>query len=254
MTVLAPILHLVLSALAALAPGDDLDPEAREHFDRGLAGYNDKEYATAIKELRVAYALDPQPVILFAWAQAERLYGRCSRANKLYQRFLRSKPTRQQAEAARMGLDRCKDQPDTATADPEDEDEPEEKLEAPAPAPVEAPPPPPPEPAPRRKIDGVGVGLASAGAVLAGVGVGLLGAGQSKARDAAEGSPSYDAYADEAAGVRRLRITGGVLAGVGGALLVGGIVKLILHARAPRQDVSFWADPASAGVHFRARF
>lgn len=253
MTVLAPILPLVLSALATLAPAE-LDPEAKEHFERGLAGYNEKAYATAVKEFRVAYALDPQPDILFAWAQAERLYGRCSRATKLYQRFLKSRPSQQQAEAARIGVDRCKDQPDTAVGDPEDH-EPAEKVAETAPAPVvEDEPPPPPPPPPKRKVDGVGIGLLGGGVVLAGVGAGLLGAGQGKANNAADSAPTYDAYADEAAAVRRLRITGGVLAGIGGALIVGGIVKLVLHARQPRRDVAFWADPVGAGVHFRMRF
>lgn len=253
MTVLAPILPLVLSALATLAPAE-LDPEAKEHFERGLAGYNEKAYATAVKEFRVAYALDPQPDILFAWAQAERLYGRCSRATKLYQRFLKSRPSQQQAEAARIGVDRCKDQPDTAVGDPEDH-EPAEKVAETAPEPVvEDEPPPPPPPPPKRKVDGVGIGLLGGGVVLAGVGAGLLGAGQGKANNAADSAPTYDAYADEAAAVRRLRITGGVLAGIGGALIVGGIVKLVLHARQPRRDVAFWADPVGAGVHVRMRF
>jgi hypothetical protein len=252
MTVLAPFLSLVLCTLVAVTPGDDLDPEAKEHFERGLVDYNDKQYATAIKELRVAYALDPRPVILFAWAQAERLYGRCSRASKLYQRFLKSRPSKQQADAARLGLERCKDQPDTATEEPEDEPEP--KAIEPAPAPVEAPSPTPPPPPPRRKVDGVGIGLASAGVVLASVGAGLLGAGQSRARDASDGPTNYGAYVDEATSVRRLRISGGVLAGIGGALLIGGVVKLVLHARQPRRDVSFWADPVGAGVLLRTRF
>jgi len=253
----APLLPLVLSAFAALAPAETLDPEAREHFDSGIASYKAKEYANAIKELRIAYALDPQPVILFAWAQAERLHGRCSRADKLYKRFLKTRPSEQQTEAARQGIDRCKGQPDTAAEDPEDEDTLQDNAPAPVAETAEEAPEPEPEPEPvrpRRKIDAAGIGMLSGGVVLGAVGTGLLVAGQSKAKAAAEGAGTYDEYADDASQVRKLRITGGVLAGVGGALILAGVVKLIMHARQPRHDVSFWTAPAGAGVLVRMRF
>ncbi len=257
MTVLAPLLPIVLTALTALAPSDEMDPEAREHFDRGLASYNDKAYASAIKDLQIAYALDPQPGVLFAWAQAERLHGRCSRATKLYSRFLKSRPSQQQTEAARQGLARCKDQPDAVTREqPEDApaDEPEDAPET-TPAEDTAPTPAPPTDTPKkRRVDGLGYGLLGGGVALGTVGAALLGAGQSQARRADEGAASYEDYAADATHVHRLRIAGGVLAGVGGALIVAGVVKLVLHRRESRRDLSFWANPVGAGASFRMRF
>lgn len=254
---IAALLHpLVLSAFSALAPVETLDPEAKEHFDTGITSYKAKEYAAAIRELRTAYALDPQPVILFAWAQAERLYGRCSRAEKLYKRFLKTRPSGQQTEAARQGIDRCKDQPDTTSDDPDNVDS-QETAPAPVAETVQEAPTPAPAPAPakpRRRIDGAGLGILSAGVVLGAVGTGLLAGGQSKARAAADGAGSYDEYADETSQVRKLRISGGVLAGVGGALILAGVVKLIVHARQPRHDVSFWTAPAGGGLVVRLRF
>ncbi len=257
----ALLFPIVLSAFSALAPADAIDPEARERFDRGLTSYNAKEYASAIRSLRVAYALDPQPGILFAWAQAERLHGRCTWATKLYKRFLKTRASAQQAEAARVGIDRCKDQPDTTTADPDDEVS-EEKPSEVAPEPIleeilpESEPMPTPAPVkPKRRIDAAGIGMLGAGVVLGAVGTGLLAAGQSKAKAAMHGSENYDAYAEDAGRVRNLRISGGVLAGVGGALIIAGVVKLVLHARqSPRHDVSFWTAPAGAGVIVRLRF
>ena len=251
----APLLPLVLFVFSALAPADELDPEAKQSFDRGIASYKDKDYAEAIEELRTAYALDPQPLILFAWAQAERLYGRCSRATKLYKRFLKSRPSEQQTEAARTAVDRCKGQPDTATGDPEEET-PEKTAAVSTPEPVEeVAPEPEPEPVKKqRNIDGAGIGMLAGGVVLGAIGTGLLASGQSKAKAAADGAGSYEEYADDAGQVRKLRISGGVLAGVGGALILAGIVKLIVHARQPRHDVSFWTAPAGAGVIVRLRF
>lgn len=254
----APLLPLVLSAFSALAPVEALDPEAKEHFDKGIASYQAKEYAPAIRELRTAYALDPQPVILFAWAQAERLYGRCSRADKLYKRFLKTRPSEQQTEAARQGIDRCKGQPDTASDDvDEEEDAPKAAAPAPAVETVEEAPEPEsaPEPVkPKRRVDGVGIGMLAGGVVLGGIGTGLLASGQSKAKAAADGAGSYDEYAGDASQVRKLRISGGVLAGVGGALILAGVVKLVMHARQPRHDVSFWTAPTGGGLVVRLRF
>ncbi|HEY0133676.1 MAG TPA: hypothetical protein VGB85_06335 [Nannocystis sp.] len=252
----APLLPLVLSAFSALAPAEALDPEAKEHFDSGITSYKAKEYAAAIKELRTAYALDPQPVILFAWAQAERLYGRCSRADKLYKRFLKTRPSEQQTEAARQGIDRCKGQPDIASDDVDEQEAAKEAAPAPVAETVEEAPTPEPEPEtvkPKRRIDGVGIGMLAGGVVLGAVGTGLLASGQSKAK-AADGASSYDEYADDASQVRKLRITGGVLAGVGGALILAGVVKLVMHARQPRHDVSFWSAPTGGGLIVRLRF
>lgn len=259
MIVLAPlVVTLVLSPLPAspsvplhAAAPATMDPEAKERLDRGLADYTAKEYASAIKDFRLAYALDPRPDILFAWAQAERMYGRCSQATKLYARFLKSKPSEQQAEAARTGIGRCEGQPDTAPVDPEDL-EPEEKSVAEEKPPEPEPEPPPPPPPPR--IDAVGIGLMSVGAALGVTGGVLVGVGEHKARQLGD-APTYDAYADGVGPVRSLRLAGGVLAGVGGALLIAGVVRLIVHKkRQSRRDVAFWTDPRGAGMLVRMRF
>lgn len=261
MTVLAPLvvtlvlspLHVATSApLYAVAPAA-MDPEAKERFDRGLTGYTAKEYARAIKDFRLAYALDPRAEILFAWAQAERMYGRCSQATKLYTRFLKSKPSEQQAGAARTGIDRCKDQPDTTPADPEDVEEPEKKPVAaeqpPEPEPEPEPPPPPP-----RRVDVLGISLLGVGVALGATGGALLGVGENKARQLG-GVTSYEDYSDGVGQIRTLRIAGSVLAGVGGALIIGGIVKLIVGKKQQsRRDVGFWTDPRGAGLIVRMRF
>jgi tetratricopeptide (TPR) repeat protein len=250
MIAVAPlVITLILSTLTVSAPAGAIDPEAKQHLERGLAGYTAKDYAGAIKDLRLAYALDPRPEILFAWAQAERLYGRCSQASKLYDRFLKSKPSAQQAAAARTGIERCEGQPDTTPADPEDVEQPapqpaQEQPEQPAAA---APPPP------RPRVDAVGLGLLGVGVALGAVGGGLLGAGERKAKQLGDVA-TYDEYADGSGPVRTLRIAGGVLAGVGGALIVGGLVKLLVHRRHDRRDVAFWTDPRGAGVLVRLRF
>ena len=64
MIAVAPlVITLILSTLTVSAPAGAIDPEAKEHLERGLAGYTAKDYAGAIKDLRLAYALDPRPLI-----------------------------------------------------------------------------------------------------------------------------------------------------------------------------------------------
>lgn len=247
----ATTLSSALVALA-LAPAA-MDGEARERFDQGLASYTNKEYAEAVKQFRLAYALDPRAEILFAWAQAERLYGRCSRSTKLYKRFLASRPSEQQAEAARQGVERCKDQADTAPGDPDDLDKLAPPVAEAEPEPEPVAPSPEPPPKQQARVDPAGLGLLVGGVVVGGVGGGLLGAGASRARGL-DDVGAYDEYADGAAQVRTFRVVGGVLAGVGGALIVAGIVRVVVKARNTRREVSVWSTPNSAGVLVRLRF
>jgi hypothetical protein len=61
-----------------------------------------------------AYALDAsQPAVLYAWAQSERLGGRCPHAVELYTKFRAAKISPAQDDAARDAIAQC------AQADPQ---------------------------------------------------------------------------------------------------------------------------------------
>jgi hypothetical protein len=83
------------------------DAEARAHFDRGLEAYRARAYEQAIAELSACWRIEPHRACLFAWAQAERLAGRCVEAIGLYRRFLGLEPPKEEADRARLGLARC---------------------------------------------------------------------------------------------------------------------------------------------------
>src|SRR5262245_38585026 len=70
---LAPRVH----AADAAPPDAPMSPDARAHYDRGLALYQAKDYAGAIREFEVGYAAEPRREFLFAEAQAKRLAGDC---------------------------------------------------------------------------------------------------------------------------------------------------------------------------------
>ncbi len=103
------VVGLLLSTLDAGAEEISLaDPTAKRLLDRGVAAYLDKRYAEAITEFEAGYRVEPDPVFLFAWAQAERLRGNCVAAVPLYERLLMGKPSAQQAVTARHHLDGCR--------------------------------------------------------------------------------------------------------------------------------------------------
>src|SRR6185503_12676976 len=67
-------------------------PEARLHYERGLAHYNFGEMPAAIEEFKQAYALSNAPGLLFNLAQAERLAGQPDQALYSYRTYLRLVP------------------------------------------------------------------------------------------------------------------------------------------------------------------
>jgi hypothetical protein len=206
-------------AWASTAAADEASP-ATAVYQRGVAAYGAHDYEAAVTLFKDAYALDPRPEVLFAWAQAERLSGDCESAIALYKKFLDGNPPPVQAEAAKIPLERCErslppkvvESPPPAPAPPQ-----------PPPAIVAAPPPPPP-PAPRRFYqDALGDTLVGAGVVAAAVGVGLLASAGSP--DGAATWEEFQSRHDSA--VARTR-AGAIVAGVGAALVVGGVTRWVI--------------------------
>src|SRR5262245_49757562 len=82
-------------------------PEARQHEEQGARLFDLQQYSEAIIEFRAAYQIDPQPVYLYAIAQAERQQGDCDKAIKSYQRYLDKSPSAASADNARKNIARC---------------------------------------------------------------------------------------------------------------------------------------------------
>jgi tetratricopeptide (TPR) repeat protein len=216
--VLASVLS---SAVTARADGP---ADAKARYDNGVAAYSAHDYEAAVTWFKDAYALDPRPEILFAWAQAERLSGDCTSAIALYRKFLDGHPSDIQADAAQVPLQKC-----------------ERSLAAPAEAPgaiAPAPPAPtPPTPAPSRTRtpfyhDALGDVLFGAGVVAAAVGVGLL-----VTADSPDGASTYaDFQSRHDSAVSRTR-AGGIAVAVGAALIAGGVTHWVI-----------WGGPGDAGI------
>ena len=103
---------LLPSALHAEEAADEGEPaplkiEAEKHFNLALKHYENKEYKDAAKELGLAHGIDARTIILFAWAQAERLAGNCVEATKLYHRLRKADMSDQDRLGVLEGLERC---------------------------------------------------------------------------------------------------------------------------------------------------
>lgn len=83
--------HRALLALAfASIPTLALADPAEDHLAKGTNYYNIQEWASALKEYKESYALDPKPDTLWAIAQTQRLSGDCRSAILTYKAYMRT--------------------------------------------------------------------------------------------------------------------------------------------------------------------
>lgn len=104
-----------LAVLLAVAPARPAHAQrsdraaAKKKLAHGLELYRDEDYDAAAAEFADAYQLSERPDILFAWAQAARMAGRCQLAAKLYERFIETSKHSEDARAARKARGLCQD-------------------------------------------------------------------------------------------------------------------------------------------------
>ncbi|MEM9462972.1 MAG: tetratricopeptide repeat protein [Myxococcota bacterium] len=198
----------------------------REALQAGLAAFEQEDYAVAIEHFERAYALDRDPAYLYAWAQAARLAGDCEAAVDLYRRFVDAGAEGAQREAALQNEARCREQLAAAQTSPtEPEPEPEPTAE-----PEVAVRPSDDLPRSRRRPDPLGLSLLVTGSVAAVAGSVVLGVGEGRRIGQAR-ETDYDRFDSLDAQIDRFHIAGGVTLGVGVALAIGGVVRLLIVRR-----------------------
>ncbi len=87
-TLLLALLLGSLTARSASAKGD----AAEQHYSRGLAYYESKDYPKAIREFQAAYKIRQLPRILLNIGQVYRKLGMASTALRFYEHYLRVDP------------------------------------------------------------------------------------------------------------------------------------------------------------------
>ncbi|MEM9454399.1 MAG: hypothetical protein AAGF11_09485 [Myxococcota bacterium] len=257
------ILRVASFVLALAGPGQLLEnPEAQAKLVEAQQAFVDEDFDAAAAAVEEAYIIEPEPMLLLPWAQAERGRGDCAAAVELYQRFLDSDPPERMATPARENMDACQQELDAAAEQEVIEDDEVEVVEVEDDSSdVEQLPPPPPDDPPKAKAwykDPVGGALVGVGVVGIGVGAGLMGAGSSAARGAAEQDSHMD-YLGERDRATGLRNGGAVALSIGAALVVGGVIRYALVAKKNPKEATAWRlDPQVArrfaGVTFGRRF
>jgi tetratricopeptide (TPR) repeat protein len=224
-------------ALAILAPAparadEAQSPEQRalDLFDKSETAYQNGRFAEAAMYLRGAYALKPDPVLLYNLARAYEGMGDLDRAVKAYQDFLAAEPSAKDRASIEMRV---------ATLNKQIADREAARKRA-------ALPPP-------RKPNAVPWIVAGAGALGLGTGA-VLGVLSAKAhRDARDESGQTAAESDQA-DAKRLATAANVALIAGGAVIAIGVVWGLLDLRASGRSTAFapWAMPGAAGIALNA--
>jgi hypothetical protein len=239
-------------ALPTRALADDPKAEAKQHVDRATELHTDGKLAESLAELKTAYALDPQPQLLFAMGQVHVQLGECAQAISYYERFLSTKPAAAIADVTNEAIDACKTNPPPA-------------IDQPKPEPVTPPQPSDPRPAAAPPIhlaatrtttepwysDRVGVGLVAGGVVSGVVGI-LLWHSARGDRDVADTTGNYETFASllDSAHTKQ---TESIVFGIASAVLVTvGGVHLVLHRGA--HDVVVVPAAGGGAITWTGRF
>ncbi len=248
----------VVASLAAAAPAESEDEaKAKVLLDAGIALFDGGDYEAALLKLNASIALDRSPKGLYAKAQTLFKLERCVEAVPLYNEMLATLPEDSPAWfAVKDGLVECVEemtaqqaaQPAVAPVDADPDANPDGDVDD-----VDDDPPagPPPKAWYKDPYAPVLLGL---GAV--GVGVGGFYLSEASKENASQ-PEQYDDFAKKGDRVRQLQIRGGVILGVGGALVLAGAIRYaVLGVRGRRAATAFVPafGPRWSGVSISGRF
>jgi tetratricopeptide (TPR) repeat protein len=204
--------------------------KARELARESADAYRHGDFARAIARLREAYALDPQPVLLYNEARAHEGLGETDAAIASYEQYLHDEPAARDRGSIEQRLVTLRRQRDERAALERARTEP-----SPAAAPPVAPPPPQPPPTSRDEgasvhgpmpwvVGGIGVAGIGAGAVF-----GMLALSR---KDDAVGSPVQRDAIDLKNDATNLATVSTVSFIVGGVLAAVGVGWWLVESRA----------------------
>lgn len=238
---------------AAAAPSGLEDPDAVAHADAAAEAARAEDYSAAIRHLKAAYAIEQEPLLLYAWAQAERLSGNYRASISLYEAFLEQHPDGEIANKARVNLldarSKVREELDEVPpAEPITEDDDDQT--------------PPPggdteedegSPLQGEKLAPILLGVGAVVTITGGV---LLGIGRSR-HGSADTQPTEQAYFDELDASRNIYYAGAATLGAGGLIMLGGAIRYIIVAKRgtpPTSNASAMVTPRGFGLSYSGRF
>lgn len=231
-----------LVAGAALAdPASDAAAKAEE----GKKAFAENRYADAIAAFRAANELVPDPKLIYAIAQAQRMAGDCAAAVTSYEEFIKTKADDKLVEYSQANITRCKEQ--LAKEQPVQPVEPVKPVEPAQPVAQPLPPPPPPREQPASWTgDWLGHGLVVGGVIATALGIVVWSGGRGDAAAVGDATTHEEFLAarDAADGaVTRQRI--GLGLAVAGLALVG--IGVYHYTTIGTKEVRVGAAPAEHG-------
>ncbi len=244
---------------ANAAPSGFENPDAEVLYDESIALFATGDFAGALAKAEASLALETTAKSLYAKAQSLNKLGRCRQAVPIYNAVLSALPDKSAARpAVKDALVACAEKmaqeeeivvppPVIVENDPDDEPEPGDASE-----PVDESPTT--TQGKRWYVDPYAPVLIGVGAV--GVGVGAYYLGQASEENSKQ-PEQYDEFAAKGDRVKKLQVQGGVILGVGGALVLAGAIRYtILGVRGRRNRTALVpaVGPRWSGVSFSGRF
>jgi tetratricopeptide (TPR) repeat protein len=248
---LAAVVSLALASPVALAKPSD--PKAIELGKRGNEQFKSGDFEAAKDSFEAAYEIEPDPAFVFGVGQALNQMGDCRGAIRKYNQVKDSADAapelRQLAEQAMLACAEkvANEEPDPAepSGDPEgDTTEDGAPVDDLGEDPTELPPDTGPKPRKWYK-DPLGDSLVAVGLAGTGAGIGLLVAAQLEQNKDSSTYADFDERLDK---IKTFRIAGGVTLGIGGALLIGGVIRWVVLGLRPKNGST-----ARVGVHYDGR-
>ncbi|MFT3700182.1 MAG: tetratricopeptide repeat protein [Kofleriaceae bacterium] len=238
LAVIATLLVVSVGPTWAQAPtGRPTKPDAITHFQQGNAHYRVREFEDAAKEYKLGEQIEPAAIFDYNLGQCYRQLTKYQDAIWHYDRYLRSGvASQQETDAINSWITQMK-----AELEQRAKSEPPTEPATMQPQPQPQPQPPASSPSSMQRqlapldpwyADYFGWALAGSGLVLSGVGVGLL-LDASSLRDDADMTANQMERNDLRQKADSRSLAGGIFAIGGGALLLTGIVKLVVHDHAP---------------------
>lgn len=238
-------LVLVLTPGVALADKND---DAKAHVAKASKAHKEGRYEEARAELEAAYALAPNPQLLYALGQVHAKLGNCQEATGYFQRFVATQNDPQIAKVVDQAVAACK-----PTAPPVAPN----TAPPPAPAPASTTAPAPVQRASAWYQDKLGDCLVLGGVAIAVASLVEYRRALSDLDTAGDrgSTTTLMRYHDLVGDAHDKRTASIVLVGAGSLLIAGGIARYVLHDRtAEVRDVG--VAPARGGgvVTYGGRF
>ncbi len=267
--------HLILLGALVTAPqvasADKVSAKKKQskaHVAKAMKAHAANNFPVALTELQAAYALDADPVLLYAIGQVYAKLDRCNDAIVTYQAFLGTKPSPQAAADTAQAIASCKTNPEPPPPPQPALPPPSSTVAEPAPPPPRPPDPAPsplPPAAPRMRppggpsiaviakparspwyTDKLGDALVVTGLVSGVIGI-VLYTGASSDLDAAEATHDIGQYRNLVEDASTKRTYSVVLLAGGTALIGAGVARYVLRGKSTRRETRVGMVPAHGG-------